>query len=235
MKEMSPICKAISKSHPDVEVPSLRSFKKGLAQETKALLAEGKLEEALDKFAYITSSQAYKNANEDNINRVIKKMKNGCIAVGFLREKRDWDRPSPGWGGSSGIEWKWYGQGFIIDPKKMKVATQCQTNAVTVRDKYSADRDIYQHINMDKIIDVEGDKLTVRLGHYAEASTEYNPKTENQKEASLARIKKNKDVVEQRTGKKVSSPTESIPTHSNSTSSSNRKGRGGNGGFGDGR
>ena len=173
-------------------------FENVLENDFRRLLKEGKVDEAIDKLTakkqlqhynyvnggYVPGDMTYMFVHRDQLRRVHKEMDNGCIAVGYLCEDREWKKNL---GFSQGTEWRWYAEGLIIDPVKADIVKECSTGIITVRDPYDANKDIYRDIDMENFMSTSGNKVEVCLGRYASASAEYEPTDSMVKEGEVNR------------------------------------------------
>lgn len=103
-------------------------------------------------------------------------MNNGCVAVGFLCEDRSWKNFGKYTNGG-GTAWQWYATGVIIDTEQAEIVKSCQTDTIQVRHPFDANQDIYNNINMEDFMSVNGDKVDVYVGEYVSASMEYKKNT----------------------------------------------------------
>ena len=209
------IYEKINKNHPLLinSQKEKEKFAKKLEDDFKQLLKDGNIYAALDKLItkrklqhdeYMNGNSTFMYVTRDQLRSDYKKMSNGCIAIGFLCEDREWNKEEGTYGG--GIAWKWYAEGLIIDPEKADIVRECQTSIVTVRHPYDARQDIYNNINMEDFMSVDGDKVEVYVGRYSSASMEYK---KNTKEDELAQIIS--DKLQELKGKTHTDNIEDIP------------------------
>lgn len=214
------IYETINKNHPMLinSQKEKEKFAKKLEDDFRKLLKEGNIYAALEKLTtkkqlqhdeyinggHVRGDVTYMRIQRDQLRRSYQKMDNGCIAVGYLCEDRGWNKDNGTYGG--GIAWKWYAEGLIIDPEKADIVRECQTSIVTVRHPYDARQDIYNNINMEDFMSVDGDKVDVYVGRYAKSSMEYK---KNSKEDELTQRISNK--LQELKSKTKSEKIEDIP------------------------
>lgn len=206
----------------DKQTEDVSDRKEKLAQNLEEdfhnLLKRGKIKEAIDRLIAKEHLNYSKHANKYNLevlgdclSCVTKRMKNGCMAVGFLCEDRHWNGDT-----RSGIDWRWYARGMIIDIDRAKVVSECQTQTITVRAPYNSRRDIYKNVDQKNFMKIDNDRLTVCVGPYDSASTQYSPQIEAKKEKGLAKIKKRTADLEEKTNAKIAQKPTSTEHTSNS-------------------
>ena len=147
---------------------------------------------------------------------------NGLVAISKMYHHTAWERGDASWtirGG--GEEWTYELDGAIVDVSKKEVISKVNFSRV-VRDSYDGSKDIYNQINPEKMLKVDGNTVEFIMGD------KYHTVASRTIDSSIALVthQAKKNIAQKTQNKDEETPATATTTPATNTTSSKSKGYG---------